>query len=103
MADKAPRHRLIEVDIGMPDRLPVLAESERSFGAAYRKVGEGIVGVSTLAIGCMPQMSPTSHGVIRSPAHCVAHEKGREPLFYGGSRPSQDLIGPLIGGGGRSL
>ncbi|WP_338339982.1 hypothetical protein [Xanthomonas euvesicatoria] len=58
VADKAPRHRLIEVDIGIPDRLPVLAESERSFGAAYRKVGEGIVGVSTLAIGCMPPDVP---------------------------------------------
>ncbi|EFF43296.1 hypothetical protein XAUB_26770 [Xanthomonas citri pv. aurantifolii str. ICPB 11122] len=104
VADKTRRHRLIEVDTGISARLPALAESERSFGAAYCKVGEGIVGVSTSAVGRMPpKVSPTSHGLIRSRTHCVAHEKGREPLFYGGSRPSVDLLGPVIGGGGRSL
>ncbi|CEE21464.1 conserved hypothetical protein [Xanthomonas citri pv. citri] len=104
VADKARRHPLIEVDTGISARLPALAESERSVGTAYRNVGEGIVGVSTLAIDCMPpKVPPASHGLLRSRTHCVAHEKGREPLFYGGSRPSQDLVGPLIGGGGRSL
>ncbi|WP_228116800.1 hypothetical protein [Xanthomonas citri] len=44
VADKTRRHRLIEVDTGISARLPALAESERSFGAAYCKVGEGIVG-----------------------------------------------------------
>ncbi|MEF9419887.1 MULTISPECIES: hypothetical protein [Xanthomonas] len=58
MADKVSRHRLIEVDTGISARLPALAESERSVGAAYRNVGEGIVGVSTLAIDCLPQKYP---------------------------------------------
>lgn len=84
VADKARRHRLIEVDTGISARLPALAESERSVGAAYRNVGEGIVGVSTLAIHCMPPKVPQRRMACYVHVRTASHmKKAENPCFTG--------------------